>query len=47
MRLEVVIKTGVLGMLAHQHGQAADVIQVAVRDDDEIEGLAAKRREVG
>jgi hypothetical protein len=34
-------------VLAHRHGQAPDVVEVAVGDDDQVEGLAPERREVG
>ena len=35
-----------LGMLAHDHRQAADVIQMTVRDDDEVELDAAQQFEL-
>ena len=38
---------GGVGMLAHQDRQAADMVQVTVRDDDEIEGLIANQRKIG
>ena len=33
-------------MLPHHHGQTANVVQVAVRDDDQIQRRVAQRREV-
>ena len=36
-----------VGMLAHQDWQAADMVQVAMRDDDEVEGLIANQRQIG
>ena len=38
---------GGVGMLAHQDRQAADMVQVTVRDDDEIERLIANQRKIG
>ena len=38
---------GCLRLLAEENGQAANVVEVAVGDDDEVEGHAAQRTEVG
>ena len=35
-----------VGELPHDHGQAADVVEVAVRDDDQVQRLSPQRLEV-